>query len=484
MPTVLIILAALLVLLLLIILIRTALFRNPVASSAQSIPAVDDLPCAEKLVKAIQIPTISHADYSQTDWNEFQRFHALLEELFPLVHKTCKKTVINGYSLVYRWRAPKADPALKPVLFTAHMDVVPVEPGTEPDWQHSAFSGEIAEGVVWGRGALDTKIQIVAALESAERLLAQGFAPKRDIFFAFGHDEEINGEEGALKIADYFKQQGMKFEFVLDEGGCVVEHVLDGVEKPIALVGVAEKGFSNIRLSVTGEGGHSSMPPRNSSLGILAQAVCRLEQNQAKARLIPMVREFLLRVGPEMKGVNRVILANLWLFKPLFIKVFAKSATGGAMLRTTTAVTMAEGSPAANIMPQKSTAVANFRILPGETGQDLLRHIREAVEGLPVDIEPIVLDDPSKVSPSNSEGYHLIEQLTQGLYPGTVVTPYLVMGSTDARKYECVCENIYRFSPYKIDSGELDKMHGTNENITVENVGRCTAFFTELFKRC
>lgn len=484
MPIILIVILCILICLIAVIAVRTARFKGVKTGQAKAKELPPDNLCAQKLAEAVKIRTISNTDYTKTDWAAFEEYHKLMERLFPLVHEKCEKTVINGYSLVYHLRAPNAQGNKKPLLITAHMDVVPVEPGTEGDWGHEAFSGDIEDGVVWGRGTLDTKIHMIAALEALERLLKEGYEPPRDIWMAFGHDEEVEGRQGAAKIVEYFAEQGLEFDFILDEGGCVTENVLEGVDKPIALIGVGEKGFADIRFTASGAGGHASTPPKHSAVGILAEALCRVENHQSKTRLIKPVREFLLNIGPEMGLVNRVILANLWLFKPLFTSIFAKTGYGGAMLRTTTAVTMASGSPASNVLPQKATAVANFRILPGETGQELLDRLKKLLRGLPVTVEPLILNNPSLLSPSDSEGFRLIEKTTRLFYPNAVITPYLVMAATDARKYEGVCKNIYRFSPYKIDNDELKKMHGTDENITVENVGRCTAFFRELFENC
>jgi carboxypeptidase PM20D1 len=219
-------------------------------------------------------------------------------------------------------------------------------------------------------------------------------------------------------------------------------------------------------------------------VGTLAQGICRVEAHPLKYRLIPPVREFLMRIGPKMGFVNRVILANLWLFKPLFLYIFGKTHTGGAMLRTTSAVTMAQGSPAPNVMPQKASAVVNFRILPGETGDDLLEHLHRTLKGLPITVKPLTLDEPSQISTSSSEGFRLIEKLIKDIFGTVITTPYLVLASTDARKYESVSACVYRFSPYQIDNEELGKMHGTNENITTENVDRSIAFFSGMFKAC
>ena len=300
---------------------------------------------------------------------------------------------------------------------------------------------------------------------------------------AFGHDEELNGQKGARLIAEYFRSSGLEFDFVLDEGGCVAKNVIPGIDKPIALVGVGEKGYANILLTVSMDGGHSSMPAKHTSLGILAKAICRVETHPFKTRLIAPTRAFLMRIGPHMKGVNHVILANLWLFKPLFLKVFSKMNSGSAMLRTTIAVTMAQGSPAPNVVPQKSTAVVNCRILPGENGNSVVEHFKKTLKGLSVEVAPITMADPSALSPVDSGAFRLIEGLINEFCGDVIVAPYLVMAATDAKKYECVCKNIYRFTPYVIDNKDIETVHSTNESISVVNINRCTAFFTALMER-
>ncbi len=476
------ILLTIIIILTAVVVIRTRRFRPALKEEKSDYKPSAEPATAKKLAEAVSCRTVSHLEARATDWGEFTRLQELLEQHFPLVHSVCTKTVINGYSLSYHWKAPGSEPAQKPILITAHMDVVPVEEETSTDWTYPAFDGLIRDGFVWGRGTLDIKIHMIAALEAVERLIKEGFTPSRDIYLAFGHDEEIDGMQGAARIAEYYAGQGLRFDYVLDEGGFAARGLLEGIEKPIALVGTGEKGFANIRLNVTSDGGHSSMPARHSSLGILAQALCRLEKHTFKPRLIPSVRGFLLDLGPHMKGINRVILANLWLFKPLFLKMFSGSNMGGALLKTTVAVTMASGSPAPNIIPQKSSAVINCRILPGETGEDLMNFLKRMLKGLPVELEPLVVDEPSKISPADTPGYRTIGRLIKKYCGDAIVVPYLVMASTDARKYEPVCDNIYRFTPYLVDSRDTERIHGTNERISIENVNRCVDFFVELLK--
>jgi carboxypeptidase PM20D1 len=426
----------------------------------------------ENLAEAVKIKTISNADKK-----EFNRFLKFLEEKYPLVHSRLKCETINGYSLLYRWEG--RDKSKLPALFTAHMDVVPVEEGTEKDWKYPAFSGTVSEGCVWGRGTLDIKIQVIGILEAIENLLKNGFNPEREIYIAFGHDEEIGGDDGAAYISKLLKERGIKFEYVIDEGGCITEKAIAGVEPPVAVVGVAEKGYANIMLTAAGKGGHSSMPPKHTAVGDISSAIVELEKRQMKMKIGGPVKQMLMSIGPYMKLSNRIIIANLWLFSPIFKKVFSSSGTGNALLRTTTAATMIEGSMVPNVLPQKAKAVLNFRIAPWETGKDLMEHIRNVI-GENVKIEALRLEDPSKISPVDTFGFKHIENNIHKVFGDVVVSPYIVLGGTDARKYEIVCENIYRFSPYQVDDSGIKSMHGTNEKISIDNIEKVVRFYTEM----
>ena len=473
----------LIILLVLVLAIKTANFKidAPASSGVTTVLSKDRTGAVEKLSKAVRVKTISNIDYTKVDWNEFEKYVKLMEELYPLVHSKLVREFVNGHSLVYQWTGK--DSKRKPILVTAHMDVVPVEKGTEQDWKYGPFSGEIAEGYVWGRGTLDTKIHMITALEAVELSLKEGFVPERDIYLAFGHDEEVGGKQGAIYLVEHFKKKGIQFEYLIDEGGCVTDGTIKDIKEPLALIGIAEKGFANIKISVSGDGGHSSMPPRHSALGTLAKVMINLENNQCKLELTKPVEEFLMKTGPAMNRTNKLILANLWLFKGLFMEIFSGSKSGNAMLRTTTAVTMAEASMQANVLPQKAVAVANFRIRHGETGEGLIRHIREVNKGLELDVEILQLDEPSAISSSKTEGYGTIEKLIKELYSDAIIAPYVMLGGSDARKYEPVCDNMYRFTPYRISNDQLGGMHGTNESISVDNINRCTEFFYRLYRR-
>ncbi len=464
----------------LVILVKTLRFKNTknIISKSLDCVSLDKERLASKLSKSVQIPTISRSNKEDTDCDVFEAYHSLIAELFPQVHKKLELTKINKYSLLYKWQG--TDKNKKPILFTAHMDVVPIEEGTEKDWCEAPFSGQVKDGFVWGRGTLDTKITMIGILEAVEVLLEKGHKPAGDVYLAFGHDEEVGGKEGASKIAEYLEAQGLEFDYVLDEGGAIVEGSVPGVNKPIALVGVGEKGFANIQVCVKAEGGHASMPPKHTSLGYAAQIINNLEKHQRPLKLSKPIEQFLKIIGPEMTGINKVILANMWLFKPLFMLIYSKTKSGNALLRTTTAATMAYGSMEPNVLPQQAAATFNFRITPGESAEELIQHIKKVNRKISMEINPLRLEEPSLISSTNTAGYKAIEKVINALYPDALVAPYIVLAATDAKKYENVCKSIYRFVPIKIASSELTCMHGTNERVSCENIESCTQFFIQM----
>ncbi len=441
---------------------------------------IDVQRAAEKLSGAVRIATITASDPDKADRAPFEQFIRYLEEAFPSAHAVLEREIVNDYSLLYRWKG--RDEGIKPVLLMAHIDVVPVEEGTEQDWQHPPFSGALADGFVWGRGTMDIKNQVVLILEAVEHLLAEDFTPACDFYLAFGHDEEVRGEDGAFKIAELLQSRGITFEYVLDEGGAVTIGAMPGVERPIALVGIAEKGYADVRITAEGEAGHSSMPPMHTAAGKIGQAVVELERKQRPARISPYLREMLAYIGPEMKFGLRLVLANLWLFGPLFKAIFKATRAGNALLRTTTAVTILEGGSEPNVLPRKAGAVINYRIAPGESVSELLDHIRRVV-GEKIKLEPLVTTEPSKISPVDSSGFKAIERAVYAIFPEAVTVPYIVMGGTDAIRYEPLCDQIYRFTPMLISSEDLERMHGTNERLSLENVEQGVRFYIELLKR-
>ena len=475
------IIAGIIVLLLAVLLIRAFRMKAEAIEGKrewQPPEAMD--PACGHLARAIRCRTISSSE-GDMDMAPFLELHRELENMYPLVHKHLKKEVVNEGSLLYHWEG--TDPAAKPVLFMGHLDVVPVEPGTEKDWEQDAFSGTIEDEYVWGRGAMDIKVQVITVLEAAERLLAEGFTPRTDIYLAFGHDEEPGGREGAAKVAELLRRRGVRFEFLMDEGGVIAYGALPGVSKPAAVIGICEKGYLNVEMTAQGEGGHASQPPAHTALGILARAAVRLEKKPFPRRITSPVRLMLQYAGPHMGFVSRLAIANLWLMAPVVKHIFGASVTGNALLRTTMAVTVAQGAPEPNILPQSARMVVNVRIAPGMTGTDVLDYMAKVIDDPRVHLRPYRLDEPSKVSSAESRAFGLIRDGVAAVCPEAFVMPYLMVAGTDVPKYEDIAEDCYRFTPYTADSGDLERIHGTNERLSTVNVARCVAFYRHVIQK-
>ena len=435
-----------------------------------------------RFARALAIPTISHGEAEDREPSELLAFHDLLTELYPLVHATLERETINDYSLLYTWRG--SEPGLAPVLLLGHFDVVPVEPGTEEDWLHPPFGGEIGDGYIWGRGALDDKLGVIGVLEACESLLAGGFAPRRTVLLGFGHDEEIGGREGARQVAAALEQRGIEPELVLDEGGVVIPSGVPGTDRPVALIGIAEKGFVTVELTLDVEGGHSSMPPAESTIGRLARAVDRLEQNQMPARLEGPALAMFTTLLPEMSFGYRVLAANLWLFEDLLVAGMKGDPTAAAMVRTTTAPTIFEAGIKENVLPGKGRAVVNFRIAPWDSVDGVLAHVRETIADPEIEVSMLgeFRSEPSTVSPTDSAAYELVADTIREIFPEAVVAPYLVVGGTDARYFTSVSPNVYRFLPYALESDDLPRVHGTNERASVTGLGRTVAYYVRLLQ--
>lgn len=432
------------------------------------------------LSDAIKIKTISNVDVDKVDWNEFKRLHALFEERFPLVYKNLKCEEISLASLLFTWEGKNPD--LEPIALLGHQDVVPVAEGTEGDWTHPAFDGVDDGEFVWGRGALDMKNHLIAVLESVESLLAEGFEPERTVYLCFGHDEEIVAAptSGAGSIAAVLKERGVHLDSVIDEGGAILNlHVGNILNKKLAGVGIAEKGYADYRVSVSAKGGHSSQPPEHTALGALADVIKDIEGHQFKAKMPAFVYELFTKIGKNVSYPARIVTCNLWLLKPLITAVMKKIPPAASLIHTTTAVTMAEGSPAANVLPQKASVTVNFRMMPGVTIKNVEEHIRKCVRNKDIEVEYLKGKEASKVSPTDSRSFKILEEICTRTDRDLLVAPYLVMGGTDAYHYEEVCDNIYRFAPFVMDTKLLLTTHGTDERIPIS----CMADGLKFFKR-
>lgn len=441
---------------------------------------IDKQAAVERFAKAIQIKTISFDDPARLDPQAFLAMHQHLQDSFPLVHQQTEHYTINDYSLVYHLKG--SDPSLKPVLFMGHMDVVPVDPGTREQWQQDPFSGAVVDDIVWGRGSIDDKVTVLALMEAMESQLGNGFVPQRSIYFAFGHDEEIGGLEGAAKIAEHFKQQGLSFEFVLDEGGIITDGIMKGIEQPVAIIGVAEKGFVNLRLTVASQGGHSSQPPDHTAVGVLSQAIVKLEENQFDTDLSHSLSTFS-HVAHYAPLSMRLPMANLWLFSPIVESTMLGAPSSAAGIRSTIAATMLSGSSKSNILPTQATAVVNVRILPGDSVASVKQHFERVIDDPRVKIETFMANEPSQVSPIDSFGYRLIERNIRRMDQQILVAPYLVMGGTDSKHFYGLSDNVYRFMMVTLDNQGLNRFHGVNERLPVKDYIQAVSFFYAMLEQ-
>jgi carboxypeptidase PM20D1 len=388
--------------------------------------------------------------------------------------------VIGGYSLLYTW--PGSDPALPAIVLLAHLDVVPAE-GTA-SWTHPPFGGAIADGFVWGRGALDDKVAAVMELEAVEHLVASGFRPRRTIVLGFGHDEEIGGHEGAAKIAALLEERKVRAELVLDEGLAITQGILDGVDAPIALIGVAEKGYANVVVTARTDGGHSSMPPRTTAVGRLARAIEAIEGDPMPPRLDGVAREMLAYLAPEMGFGRRMLLGNLWLLEPVVKRVFAGKPSSNAVIRTTLAPTMLAGSDRANVLPVQASATVNVRLLPGDTIEDVVAHLRSSVDDPQVAIEPEgEVDAASRISPSDDPTFRDLMITIREVEPRAIVAPGLVVGATDGRHYARLTDHVYRFNPMRMGPSDLPRLHGIDERIAVADLHGGVEMYARLLMR-
>jgi carboxypeptidase PM20D1 len=442
---------------------------------------VDVAAAAQRLAGALRFQTISQREGAPTHEAEFTALRAYLEQSFPRVQGDLRREVVGDHSLLYEWRG--RNPSLPPVLLAGHLDVVPVDPATVAGWSHPPFAGVITDGQVWGRGAMDDKSGVLGILEAVEMLRAQGYEPERTLFLAFGHDEEVGGQAGALQIAERLRERGVHLDYVLDEGMIIAEGMLP-LPRPVALVGVAEKGVLSLELSVEGEGGHSSMPPSHTAIGILAAALSRLEEHPMPGAFGGVARQTFDYLGPEMGLAGKVVFANLWLFRPLVERRLSSQPNTSAVLRTTTAVTIIEGGVKENVLPTRARAVVNFRLLPGDNIAAVTDHVHRVIGDARVTVKRHGDSawEASPVSGTTSRGFRLVQQTIRQVFPDAVVAPSLVLGATDARHYAGLTKDIYRFLPQRTGREELKRYHGTDERISLDNYAGAIAFYYELIR--
>ena len=478
--------ALLIVTLCAILVVNTMRVPAPPAAAAASADrvAIDSATAASRLAGAVRFKTVSYLSGDPIDTAAFKGLHEFFVKAFPKVHGTLKREVVGGLSLLYTWKG--ADPSRAPVVLMGHMDVVPVPAPNLKEWQHDPFSGDVADGFVWGRGTLDDKSTTLAVLEAAENLIASGYVPPRTIYFTFGHDEENGGRYGARTLVDTLVARGVKPALVLDEGGFMATGVIPGIKSTAAIVGIGEKGYISLRLRAQAQGGHSSMPTQRTAVGALSRAAAALEANPFPYTLTPPVRGMLESAAPYMSFLPRLALSNLWLTEPAIVRAMQGNPYSAAMIHTTTSPTMLSAGVKDNVLPPEASAVVNFRILPGETVATVKERVRKVIADSQIVVEPIdsVGVDPSPISDVNSGAYQVIASAIRSMTPGAQVPviPYLVMGGTDAKYWGKHSDRAFRFLAIPMIEGDQARVHGVNERVSVAGYTTSVNFFATLLR--
>lgn len=435
----------------------------------------------DRFRELLQIPTVSHADETLIDPEPFDRFHAALERLYPRLHAVLEREVIAGHSLLYRWAGSATG---EPLVLMAHIDVVPV---VDDEWDRPAFDAEIVgegeDAELHARGAIDDKGSLVAILEAVEQLVIDGFTPVRDVYLAFGHNEETAGD-GAQEIVRVLQGRGIRPGLVLDEGGAVVDGVIPGVTVSTAMVGVAERGVMTLLLTAREGGGHASTPPAVPATARLARAIDRLHRHPFPTRLAPPVRAMFTTVAPHAPQPLRWVFSNLGLLGPALAAAFPRLGPEmNAMVRTTAVATQLSGAPGENVLATTARAAVNIRLLTGDTVDGAAARVRRVIADPAVEIEVRHGSDPSKVSPWKGEAWLRIAQaVADGLGEQIVTTPYIQLGASDSRWFTAISDHVYRFTPFHLTRAERDALHSHNERIRVAVWLRGIGFYRELLR--
>lgn len=449
---------------------------NGTHSQTQHYP---DLP--EKLSRLVRFRTVSFYDQAEEDEEAFTGLKRELALLFPLVHERMTKAEPSDRSLLYAWKGKNAD--LAPVILCAHFDVVPAQDLS--GWKHDPFSGDILDGEIWGRGTQDIKVLMASMLESAEKLIGKGFVPERTIYFAFGGDEEVGGQRGAAAIAAHLAAAGVKASFLVDEGGPISVGMLSFAARPLALVGVAEKGYADICLRTRGKGGHASMPPKHTAPGDLSRAIAAIEDHPFPSRLTRTIKSFLAELAPESRQPYRFLFSQLRVMAPLIRKAFSASPATNALIRTTTACTMLKGSLKENVLADNAEATLNVRILPGETSEAVMARLRGLVA--PFEAEVSVKHEGHVVEASNEsgtdhEGWKAIKTALGKSHSEAACLPFLFSAATDTKHYRNIVEATYRFTALPQSQDDLRGIHGDNERVRVADLDRCALFYGRMME--
>ena len=438
----------------------------------------DTSTAVERFAGAIRIPTVSRPEQAP-DLAALKVFHDYLEQQFPAVSAQLRREAVGQGALLYTWAGQ--DPSLPAAVLMGHMDVVPA--GDEAAWTQAPFSGAVQDGAIWGRGTLDDKINVLGILEAAEALLAEGYKPQRTLLFAFGGDEENGGEYGAKAIAALLAQRGVEPLLVLDEGGTLSQGLVPGVAGAVALIGTAEKGYASARLTAHSAGGHASMPPPEMAIGILSKALSALQEHPMPARLTPVSKQMFDAIAPAMSFPGRVVVTNRWLSAPLLIAMLEGAPSSAAMVRTTTALTMFDAGIKDNVLPDTASAVVNFRLLPGDSAETLMTHIHDTIDDERIAVQWLQPpNEASPISPKQGPAWEILSRSIAQSAPDAVISPYLMMGASDATHFTGLTPAVYRYSPITLTPQSLDRIHGVDERIAVDNYLDAVRFYAQFMR--
>jgi len=438
----------------------------------------DENAAVSALQQLVQCRTISYNDPALEDEAEFRKLIDLLPKLYPHVFAACEFQQLPDRALLLCWKGKSQE---KPSVMMSHYDVVPVE---ESMWEKPPFDGIIEDGVLWGRGTLDTKVTMNGALSAANALISQGFVPENDVYFAFSGGEEVNGK-GAVNIVEYFSANGITPALVVDEGGAVVENVFPGVKTPSAMIGIAEKGMINVQYSVKSGGGHASAPPPKTPITTLASACRKIIDHPFRMHITKPTAELFDTLGRHSTFLFKLIFANLWCFKPV-LSIFTRMSGGeiNALVRTTTAFTMMEGSSARNVIPAEAKLVSNMRLNPADTVAGAVEYLKKTVKDDSVEITVLESNEPSPISETGCEAWDKVASAVAGTWPGCIVSPYLMVQCSDSRHYGKISNHVYRFSAMDLTAEERRSIHGNNERIRLDCLKKSVEFYIRLLKSC
>ncbi|HZK33332.1 MAG TPA: M20/M25/M40 family metallo-hydrolase [Tissierellaceae bacterium] len=461
-----------------VLIIRTLKFK-PLEEDRVELFQVDlnERKIIDTFIEMIQLKTVSYKDTSLEDEEEFIRFRNLLIDKYPNINANCKLHNLGRTGVLYHWKGKSKD---KPVIFMAHYDVVPAN---EDQWDKEPFSAIIEEGVLWGRGTLDTKSTLCGIMEAAEFLIEDGFIPENDIYLSFAGDEETNGES-AKEIVSFLENQAVVPFMVLDEGGAIVQGAFPGVQEKMALIGTGEKGKMHIKLSLKGEGGHGSTPPPTSQIGRLAKAVNKIEKSPFQFHLSQPVKDLFNVAGRHSSFGLKIVFANLGLFSPILNLLTKK--TGGelnALVRSTLAFTKMSGSDTINVIPPLASIEGDVRIMEGDTEESIIRGIKERIKDEDIIVESLDTIPVKPFSNIDTKAWDVLNKAIKSIWPEVIISPYLMLACSDSRSYTKISENVYRFSPMELTSSERKMIHGNNERIPVDKLITATKFYISLMKK-